>query len=126
MSAAPAAAAGTRLVRVAALEDVPPGWVLKVAIVRAGAKREIALANSGGTVFALENACTHAGGPLGDSRLKEGCYLECPWHNAIFDARTGDVVRGPARKAAKIYEVSVVEGTVFIALPAPEVEQSLA
>jgi hypothetical protein len=47
MSAVPAAAAGTRLVRVAALEDVPPGWVLKVAIVRAGAKREIALANSG-------------------------------------------------------------------------------
>jgi nitrite reductase/ring-hydroxylating ferredoxin subunit len=63
---------------------------------------------------------------LGDNRLKEGCYLECPWHNAVFDARTGAVVRGPARKAAKLYEVSVVEGTVFIVLPTPELEDSLS
>jgi nitrite reductase/ring-hydroxylating ferredoxin subunit len=127
MSATPAAAAGTgRLVRVAALGEVPPGWVLKVAIDIAGVRRELALANSGGTLSALENACSHAGGPLGDNRLKEGCYLECPWHNAVFDARTGAVVRGPARKAAKLYEVSVVEGTVFIVLPTPELEDSLS
>jgi nitrite reductase/ring-hydroxylating ferredoxin subunit len=99
--------------------------VLKVAVDIAGAKREIALANSGGTLLALENACSHAGGPLGDNRLKEGCYLECPWHNAVFDARTGAVVRGPARKPAKTYEVSVVDGTVFIVLPTPELEDSL-
>jgi nitrite reductase/ring-hydroxylating ferredoxin subunit len=127
MSATPAAAASTgRLVRVAALGEVPPGWVLKVAIDIAGVRRELALANSGGTLSALENACSHAGGPLGDNRLKEGCYLECPWHNAVFDARTGAVVRGPARKAAKLYEVSVVEGTVFIVLPTPELEDSLS
>jgi nitrite reductase/ring-hydroxylating ferredoxin subunit len=125
MSPVPAAAAGTgRLVRLAALEEVPPGWVLKVAIDIAGAKREIALANSGGTLFALENACSHAGGPLGDNRLKDGCYLECPWHNAVFDARTGAVVRGPARKAANMYEVSVADGAVFIVLPAPGLEDS--
>ena len=127
MSATPAAAASTgRLVRVAALGEVPPGWVLKVAIDIAGVRRELALANSVGTLSALGNACSHAGGPLGDNRLKEGCYLECPWHNAVFDARTGAVVRGPARKAAKLYEVSVFEGTVFIVLPTPELEDSLS
>lgn len=118
----PAAAATGRLVRVAALDEVPPGWVLKVRIDTPDVKREIALANAGGTVFALDNACTHAGGPLGDNRLKEGCFVECPWHNAVFDARSGDVVRGPARKAARTYEVAVVDGAVFVVLPDGERE----
>lgn len=101
-----------RLVRAAALGDVPVGWVLKVRL----DNREIALANVGGTITALENACSHAAGPLGDNRLKEGCFLECPWHNSVFDARTGDVVRGPARKGQKMYQVTVQDGTVFVAL----------
>lgn len=99
-------------VRVAAVEDVPPGWVLKVRI----ESQELALANVGGTFTALDNACTHAGGPLGDNRLKDGCFLECPWHNAVFDARDGSVVRGPARKAAKLFEVSVLDGSVYVTL----------
>jgi nitrite reductase/ring-hydroxylating ferredoxin subunit len=78
--------------------------------------REIAVANTSGTFTALENACTHAGGPLGDNRLKEGCYIECPWHNSVFDARTGDVVRGPARKAVKMYDTKVLDGIVYVAM----------
>ena len=112
--AAPAGAtpARPRLVRAASVGDVPPGWVLKVRL----DNREIALANTAGTFTALENACSHAGGPLGDNRLKEGCYLECPWHNSVFDARTGGVVRGPARKSVKMYDVTVLDGSVFVAL----------
>ncbi|GAC1372567.1 MAG: bifunctional 3-phenylpropionate/cinnamic acid dioxygenase ferredoxin subunit [Actinomycetota bacterium] len=113
MSASPPPETATRrTVRVATVADIPPGWVLKVRI----DSQEIAIANANGTLYALDNSCTHAGGPLGDNRLKEGCFLECPWHNAVFDARTGEVVRGPARKAAKMYEVSVIDDTVFVAL----------
>lgn len=99
-------------VRVASVDDVPPGWVLKV---RAEG-RELAIANCGGTLSALDNACTHAGGPLGDNRLKDGCHVECPWHNSVFDARTGDAVRGPARKGLRTYPVSVVDGSIIVTL----------
>lgn len=109
MSASPATGS---MVRAAALADVPPGWVLKVRI----DSLELALANCGGEIVALENACSHAGGPLGDNRLKDGCLLECPWHNSVFDARTGEVVRGPARKAQKRYPVTVADGAIYVSV----------
>jgi nitrite reductase/ring-hydroxylating ferredoxin subunit len=102
-----------RLVQVAALADVPLGWVLKVRV----GSRELAVAHHEDGVSAMENACTHAGGPLGDTRLKEGCFVECPWHNSVFDIRTGAVVRGPARKEVKLYDVTIEDGKVFVALP---------
>jgi nitrite reductase/ring-hydroxylating ferredoxin subunit len=101
-----------RFVEVASLADVPPGWVRRV---RAGS-RDVALANCDGALFALDNTCPHAGGPLGDGRLKDGCYVECPWHNSVFEARTGEALRGPARKPVKMYPVTVQDGTVFVAV----------
>ena len=101
----------TGSVAVASIADVPAGWVLKVQI----GPRRIALANCDGTFWALDDVCSHAGGPLGDNRLKDGCLLECPWHNAAFDARTGEIVRVPARKSQPMYQVEVRDGTVFVA-----------
>ena len=92
-----------RLVHVAALADVPLGWVLKVRL--------------GSRIYVVDNSCTHAGGPVGDTRLKEGCFVECPWHNSVFDARTGAVVRGPARKELKTYDVTVQDGKIFVSQP---------
>jgi nitrite reductase/ring-hydroxylating ferredoxin subunit len=103
----------SRLVEVAAVSDVPVGWVLKVRV----GSRELALAHTEEGLHAIENACSHAGGPLGDTRLKEGCFVECPWHNSVFDVRTGAVVRGPARKEVRTYDVTVQDGMVFVDLP---------
>ncbi len=97
-------------VAVAMVSDIPAGWVLKTRI----GGVEIALANSNGTIHALDNSCTHAGGPLGDNRLKEGCFVECPWHNSVFDVRNGEPVGGPARKAVRKFHVKVVEGVVYV------------
>jgi nitrite reductase/ring-hydroxylating ferredoxin subunit len=98
-------------VPVAAVNDVPPGWVLKVNV----RHHTIALANCEGTFFALDNACSHASGPLGNNRLQQGCLVECPWHNSMFDVRTGEPQKGPARKAQRTYPVKVEDDTVFVA-----------
>ena len=100
------------MVAVARVADVPAGWVLKVNV----RNKEIAIANCEGTLHAMDNACSHATGPLGDNRLLEGCALECPWHGSLFDARTGEVLRGPARKAVKRYGVVVDDGVVYVDL----------
>jgi nitrite reductase/ring-hydroxylating ferredoxin subunit len=104
---------GAAFIQAAAVADVPSGWVLTVVV----AAKEIALANRDGTFYALDNSCTHAGGPLGDTRLRTECILECPWHNSAFDIRTGEVLQGPARKAVKTYPVKVEDGKVFISIP---------
>jgi nitrite reductase/ring-hydroxylating ferredoxin subunit len=109
----PSGAAGySGFVAAARLSDVPAGWVLTVRV----GLHELALANCDGTVHAVGNACTHAGGPLGDSRLQEGCLLECPWHGAAFDARTGQVHRGPARKPLRLHRVKIENDVILVSI----------
>lgn len=100
------------LVAVASVSDVPPGWIMRVTV----GLRELALANDDGEFYALDNACSHSAGPLGDNRLRNGCLVECPWHKAVFDVRTGETVRGPARKPQRTYPVTVEGDTVYVAL----------
>jgi nitrite reductase/ring-hydroxylating ferredoxin subunit len=106
-------ATATEFVAVAGLDQIPPGWVLRVR----AAGRDVALANLEGTIHAFGNSCTHAAGPLGDTRLKEGCLVECPWHNSLFDVRTGEVRQGPARKPQPTYPVKLEDGVVLVAIP---------
>lgn len=97
-------------VPVASLGDIPVGWVLKTSI----GSRQLALANCEGTIEAMDNSCSHAGGPLGDNRLKDACFVECPWHNAVFDVRSGEAVSGAARKPVRKYDVLVENGIVYV------------
>ena len=99
-------------VPVARTADIPPGWVLR--IVAGG--REIALANRNGEFYAVDNSCTHAGGPLAHNRLGSECTLECPWHNSVFDVRTGEPLSGPARKPLRTYPVEVRDDRIYVAV----------
>jgi nitrite reductase/ring-hydroxylating ferredoxin subunit len=106
------AATDALLLRVADVEEIPPGWVLRVRV----GNREVALANCEGTFHAVDNFCTHAAGPLAHNRLQRGCQIECPWHSSLFDVRTGEVVAGPARKPLATYLVKVENGAIYVGL----------
>ena len=55
-----------------------------------------------GKVFAIENECTHQGGPLNEGELK-GYGLKCPWHYAVFDVRNGKVSDSTVRASNLVY-----------------------
>ena len=45
--------------------------------------KKIALFNLDGKFHAIDNTCTHRGGPLSEGEL-EGDEVTCPWHGARF------------------------------------------
>ena len=57
--------------------------------------------------FAIEDVCTHDGGPVAEGCLENG-VLECPRHGAQFDVRTGAVRRFPATSPVPTYAVRIV------------------
>ena len=52
--------------------------------------KQIVLSMVEGKVYAIDNICTHRGGPLNEGELN-GHNLKCPWHYAVFDVRNGKV-----------------------------------
>lgn len=74
--------------------------------------RALAVARVGDDVYALDNVCPHAGGPLGDGTL-EGCELTCPWHGWTFDVKDGSCAMDPTLTAETV-EARLHGGFVYI------------
>lgn len=63
--------------------------------------------------YAIEDVCTHDGGPVAEGRL-EGCIIECPRHGATFDVKTGAALTFPAVSPVPTYAVRVVGDDVQV------------
>lgn len=98
-----------RFVSVGLNSEIPEG---EVRVFEAEGTR-IAIARVDGTLFAIEDVCTHDDGPLGEGRL-QGCEIECPRHGARFDVRTGAVTRMPAAAPVAALAVKVENGQVWV------------
>ena len=83
----PVHARGNRLI---ALDDLPPSGVIEVET----AGGTLAVGMAGDEPFAVSNVCRHQFAKLGRGQIRDGC-LECPWHRARYDVRTGRMVSGP-------------------------------
>lgn len=98
-----------RYVKVARADEIPPG---EKKIVEVDGLL-VVLVNLDGEFYAIEDVCTHDGGPLGEGEL-EGHVLICPRHGARFDVRTGDALTLPAFEPAPTYEVRLENGDVLV------------
>jgi nitrite reductase (NADH) small subunit len=74
--------------------------------------RAVALANVGGTIYAINNTCLHRGGPLGQGQL-DGKVVTCPWHGWQFDVTNGKAVQNPAA-GVDCYPTEVRGEDVFV------------
>ena len=79
---------------------------------------DILLVNLEGTVYAMDDECSHAACSLGDGYLEDG-MVECPCHGSSFDPRTGAPHSLPATKPVRVYPVRrAAGGALEIDLPA--------
>jgi nitrite reductase/ring-hydroxylating ferredoxin subunit len=81
-------------------------------MVEAGGKK-IALFNVDGDYCAISDTCTHHGGPLSEGELA-GKEVTCPWHGAVFDVTTGEVLGPPAMEGVACYKVRVAGNSIEI------------
>jgi len=68
--------------------------------------KKIAIFNVAGSFHAIDDTCSHRGGSLSQGMI-EGEKVTCPWHGAVFDIRSGEVLGPPAPKGVARYNVRV-------------------
>jgi 3-phenylpropionate/trans-cinnamate dioxygenase ferredoxin subunit len=95
------------------LSDLPDGMLLGV---QRADGAEICLYNFRGTIGAVGNVCTHAEFLMSDGTLRNDGTVECAWHGARFECRTGRVCRGPAEDPLPVYPVRL-DGTRVLVGP---------
>jgi nitrite reductase (NADH) small subunit len=100
-----------RLVKLATLDDLPPGASLEVE----HEGRIIALFRDGEAIRAIDGICPHQGGPLAEGE-RDGSTVTCPWHGWRFDLRDGRCLTG-ARASQATYEVQLDGRDVLVTLP---------
>jgi ferredoxin-nitrite reductase len=76
---------------------------------------ELALIRTSEGFFALENACPHTGGPLGEG-LVQGNTVTCPLHGWQFDCKTGACLTAKQAPQPQ-YAVKIEQGQVWVAIP---------
>src|SRR5947209_3890143 len=75
---------------------------------------EVALFNLEGSIYALDNMCQHAGGPLGEGKIT-GDIVICPWHGYRYHIKTGQYIKNPEMSVA-CYPVKVEDGKISVAV----------
>ena len=74
---------------------------------------EIGVFNCDGTVYAIEDRCSHDDGPLIEGELDDqSCTIECPRHGSLFDIRTGKPKTLPAYVPVDTFNVIIEDDTI--------------
>ena len=76
-------------------------------------RMEVAVYDTVDGVFVSHARCTHGAAHLADGYF-DGRYIECPLHQGLFDARTGEAMAAPARIPLRMIKSRIRDGVVQI------------
>lgn len=104
---------GREFYKVATVNDIPPGKTRKVRV----EGHAVLLANVDGTVYAVDDSCTHEDSSLALGCLK-GALVSCTLHGSRFDVRSGEPMEEPARTPLQTYTVRIEGSDILLEFPA--------
>ena len=100
-----------QLIRVARIDDLPPGKMRRIDI----GNRGILLANVNGRFYATDDTCSHEDASLSTGFLRHE-WVQCPLHGSRFNVRTSEAVEEPAEENLKTYAVRVDGNDIWLDL----------
>jgi len=98
-------------IRACSVDELEDGDALRIPTVP-----PVAVFRSGGEFFALNDTCTHGQSSLADGYVERD-QVECAWHFAKFDLRTGSVLTPPATLPLCTYQLKVDGDDVMVEIP---------
>ena len=97
--------------KVAESGQLNPGQMARVMV----AHKALLLANVEGTVYAIDDQCSHEDASLYNGALRGNC-VECPLHGSWFDLRSGQPQQEPATEALNTYAVEEKPDGIYVTL----------
>ena len=97
------------IIDICPVQDLPPGHMRLVE----WEDLEIVLFNCAGTIYAIEDRCSHDNGTLVEGELdQETCTIECPRHGSVFDLKTGKPKTLPAYVPVDTFPVIIADDQI--------------
>jgi 3-phenylpropionate/trans-cinnamate dioxygenase ferredoxin subunit len=98
-------------IKVCAAAELPPGEMQLVEV----NGRKVGVFNCAGTLYAIEDRCSHDDGPLAEGEFDaDACTVECPRHGSLFDLTTGRPKTLPAYAPVETFPVTVEDETIHL------------
>jgi 3-phenylpropionate/trans-cinnamate dioxygenase ferredoxin subunit len=99
----------SEFVAVAAAGELRPTQMKRVAV----SGRRLLLCNSNGTLYCIDEMCSHEDYSLYLGCIKDG-RIKCSLHGSYFDLMTGQPACEPADQPIKTYPVKIEAGQVWV------------
>ena len=101
----------SEIIDICTVSELPPGGMRLVE----WEDLEIGVFNCNGTIYAIEDRCSHDNGTLVEGALdQDKCTVECPRHGSEFDLRTGKPLTLPAYVPVETFPVLVEDDTIKV------------
>ncbi len=101
----------TEMVDIGPLGSFPEGSGVRVEF----GEHRVAVFRIGDEIYAIGDRCSHAEASLAEGELFD-FDVECPRHGSEFDIRTGEPSSFPATRPVPVYEASVMDDEVYLAV----------
>jgi 3-phenylpropionate/trans-cinnamate dioxygenase ferredoxin component len=99
-------------VDVSPADELPPGTMK---LVEAAGGRTVGVYNCGGTLYAIEDRCSHDDGPLCEGDWDTAaCTVVCPRHGSAFELASGRPLSLPAYLPVETFPVQIVDGMIRV------------
>lgn len=96
---------------VGSLKDLSEGMTLQRVL---SSGEAVCLIRHRNEVSAVSDICTHQHFSMSEGDVLADGTLQCAWHGARFDCRTGEVRQGPAESPLPVYEVRIEGDAILI------------